>query len=173
MNKKNPLLAFKDFLFESCSGLFVPLQKMKELKLDEWKNIRGPRPWEDSRDYQEQQRSRQNKQSWAPRTNGAELMAVGGASGSSGSSQNRLCFVLDQVLLACGSFGLFVPKHHLLPADCPLWPSDDCYLRKQPVGGASVSCIASPFWNTIFINLWIQCLNKFCVIDPICLVCFF
>ncbi|XP_069016619.1 cytochrome c oxidase assembly protein COX16 homolog, mitochondrial isoform X2 [Embiotoca jacksoni] len=31
-------------------------QKMKELNLDEWKNIRGPRPWEDSRDYQETQR---------------------------------------------------------------------------------------------------------------------
>lgn len=43
---------------------------------------------------------------------GADLMAVGGASGS---SENRLCFVLDQVLLAfgskqptSGSFGLFV-----------------------------------------------------------------
>uniref|UniRef100_A0A8D3AEU2 Cytochrome c oxidase assembly protein COX16 homolog, mitochondrial n=1 Tax=Scophthalmus maximus TaxID=52904 RepID=A0A8D3AEU2_SCOMX len=30
-------------------------QKLKDLKLDEWKNIRGPRPWEDSREYQEQQ----------------------------------------------------------------------------------------------------------------------
>lgn len=38
---------------------FLPLQKMKEVNLDEWKNIRGPRPWEDSREYQEQQRSRQ------------------------------------------------------------------------------------------------------------------
>lgn len=38
---------------------FVLLQKMKEANLDEWKNIRGPRPWEDSREYQEQQRSRQ------------------------------------------------------------------------------------------------------------------
>ncbi|XP_075879466.1 cytochrome c oxidase assembly protein COX16 homolog, mitochondrial [Nelusetta ayraudi] len=34
-------------------------EKMKEANLDEWKNIRGPRPWEDSREYQEQQRSRQ------------------------------------------------------------------------------------------------------------------
>lgn len=33
-------------------------QKLQEVKLDEWKNIRGPRPWEDSKDYQEQQRSR-------------------------------------------------------------------------------------------------------------------
>lgn len=34
------------------------MQKLKEKNLDEWKNIRGPRPWEDSRQYQEQQRSR-------------------------------------------------------------------------------------------------------------------
>nr|XP_057913191.1 cytochrome c oxidase assembly protein COX16 homolog, mitochondrial [Doryrhamphus excisus] len=33
-------------------------QKMETANLDEWKNIRGPRPWEDSREYQEQQRSR-------------------------------------------------------------------------------------------------------------------
>ncbi|XP_022605777.1 cytochrome c oxidase assembly protein COX16 homolog, mitochondrial-like [Seriola dumerili] len=36
-------------------------EKMRELNLEEWKNIRGPRPWEDSREYQEQQRSKQNK----------------------------------------------------------------------------------------------------------------
>ncbi|XP_041809160.1 cytochrome c oxidase assembly protein COX16 homolog, mitochondrial [Chelmon rostratus] len=36
-------------------------EKMKQLNLEEWKNIRGPRPWEDSREYQEQQRNRQNK----------------------------------------------------------------------------------------------------------------
>ncbi|AWP16112.1 COX16-like protein C14orf112 -like mitochondrial [Scophthalmus maximus] len=35
-------------------------QKLKDLKLDEWKNIRGPRPWEDSREYQEQQRTTKN-----------------------------------------------------------------------------------------------------------------
>lgn len=87
--------------------------------------------------------------SGADRTNRAELhgrgadpMAEGGASGS---SENRLCFVLDQVLLAFGSkqptsdsFGLFVPKRRLLAADCSLWTWGD-YLRKQPVGGASVS----------------------------------
>ncbi|XP_068195077.1 cytochrome c oxidase assembly protein COX16 homolog, mitochondrial isoform X1 [Antennarius striatus] len=33
-------------------------EKMKTQKLDEWKNIRGPRPWEDSREYQNQQRAR-------------------------------------------------------------------------------------------------------------------
>ncbi|KAM9341385.1 cytochrome c oxidase assembly protein COX16 homolog, mitochondrial [Symphorus nematophorus] len=36
-------------------------EKLKEVNLEEWKNIRGPRPWEDSREYQEQQRGRQNK----------------------------------------------------------------------------------------------------------------
>ncbi|XP_038584681.1 cytochrome c oxidase assembly protein COX16 homolog, mitochondrial isoform X2 [Micropterus salmoides] len=36
-------------------------EKIKELNLEEWKNIRGPRPWEDSREYQEQQRTRQDK----------------------------------------------------------------------------------------------------------------
>lgn len=42
------------------------LQKIKELNLEEWKNIRGPRPWEDSREYQEQQRTRQDKKAWGP-----------------------------------------------------------------------------------------------------------
>uniref|UniRef100_A0A3Q3WDL6 Cytochrome c oxidase assembly protein COX16 homolog, mitochondrial n=1 Tax=Mola mola TaxID=94237 RepID=A0A3Q3WDL6_MOLML len=37
-------------------------EKLKETNLDEWKNIRGPRPWEDSKEYQEQQRSSQNKE---------------------------------------------------------------------------------------------------------------
>ncbi|XP_040917518.1 cytochrome c oxidase assembly protein COX16 homolog, mitochondrial [Toxotes jaculatrix] len=36
-------------------------ERIKDLKLDEWKNIRGPRPWEDSKEYQDQQRSNQNK----------------------------------------------------------------------------------------------------------------
>ncbi|XP_034381286.1 cytochrome c oxidase assembly protein COX16 homolog, mitochondrial isoform X1 [Cyclopterus lumpus] len=36
-------------------------EKMKQVDLEEWKNIRGPRPWEDSKEYQEQQRTRQNK----------------------------------------------------------------------------------------------------------------
>ncbi|XP_074465840.1 cytochrome c oxidase assembly protein COX16 homolog, mitochondrial [Sebastes fasciatus] len=36
-------------------------KKMQEVNLEEWRNIRGPRPWEDSKEYQEQQRSRQNK----------------------------------------------------------------------------------------------------------------
>ncbi|XP_026155217.1 cytochrome c oxidase assembly protein COX16 homolog, mitochondrial [Mastacembelus armatus] len=35
-------------------------ERVKELNLDNWKNIRGPRPWEESRKYQEEQRSRKN-----------------------------------------------------------------------------------------------------------------
>ncbi|XP_061824999.1 cytochrome c oxidase assembly protein COX16 homolog, mitochondrial isoform X2 [Nerophis lumbriciformis] len=34
-------------------------EKMKEANLDDWKNIRGPRPWENSKDFQDQQRSMQ------------------------------------------------------------------------------------------------------------------
>ncbi|KAM8833830.1 cytochrome c oxidase assembly protein COX16 homolog, mitochondrial [Synchiropus picturatus] len=34
-------------------------EKMKKVNLDEWRNIRGPRPWEDSREHQDQQRSQQ------------------------------------------------------------------------------------------------------------------
>ncbi|KAM3871190.1 cytochrome c oxidase assembly protein COX16 homolog, mitochondrial [Diretmus argenteus] len=37
-------------------------EKLKELKLDEWKNIRGPRPWENSKEYQDQQRTGQKKE---------------------------------------------------------------------------------------------------------------
>uniref|UniRef100_H3DPV0 Cytochrome c oxidase assembly protein COX16 homolog, mitochondrial n=2 Tax=Tetraodon nigroviridis TaxID=99883 RepID=H3DPV0_TETNG len=37
-------------------------EKMKEKDLDGWKNIRGPRPWEDSRQHQAQQRSGQSEE---------------------------------------------------------------------------------------------------------------
>uniref|UniRef100_A0A671Q9L0 Cytochrome c oxidase assembly protein COX16 homolog, mitochondrial n=1 Tax=Sinocyclocheilus anshuiensis TaxID=1608454 RepID=A0A671Q9L0_9TELE len=36
-------------------------EKLKDLDLDVWKNIRGPRPWEDSKEYQEEQLARLNK----------------------------------------------------------------------------------------------------------------
>ncbi|XP_055026036.2 cytochrome c oxidase assembly protein COX16 homolog, mitochondrial [Misgurnus anguillicaudatus] len=36
-------------------------EKLKELDLEGWKNIRGPRPWEDSKEYQEQQRAQVGK----------------------------------------------------------------------------------------------------------------
>ncbi|XP_053331649.1 cytochrome c oxidase assembly protein COX16 homolog, mitochondrial [Spea bombifrons] len=31
-------------------------EKIKDVKYDDWKNIRGPRPWEDSKPFQDQQR---------------------------------------------------------------------------------------------------------------------
>ncbi|KAM4013385.1 cytochrome c oxidase assembly protein COX16 homolog, mitochondrial isoform 1-T1 [Anomaloglossus baeobatrachus] len=31
-------------------------KRLKEKSFDEWKNIRGPRPWEDSKSYQDHQR---------------------------------------------------------------------------------------------------------------------
>ncbi|XP_043110700.1 cytochrome c oxidase assembly protein COX16 homolog, mitochondrial [Puntigrus tetrazona] len=36
-------------------------EKLKDLDLDGWKNIRGPRPWEDSKEHQEQQRAQLSK----------------------------------------------------------------------------------------------------------------
>ncbi|XP_077092643.1 cytochrome c oxidase assembly protein COX16 homolog, mitochondrial [Siphateles boraxobius] len=36
-------------------------EKLKDMDLGGWQNIRGPRPWEDSRESQDQQRSRLNK----------------------------------------------------------------------------------------------------------------
>uniref|UniRef100_A0A672KIN9 Cytochrome c oxidase assembly protein COX16 homolog, mitochondrial n=1 Tax=Sinocyclocheilus grahami TaxID=75366 RepID=A0A672KIN9_SINGR len=36
-------------------------EKLKDLDLDVWKNIRGPRPWEDSTEYQEEQLARLEK----------------------------------------------------------------------------------------------------------------
>ncbi|XP_061700406.1 cytochrome c oxidase assembly protein COX16 homolog, mitochondrial [Syngnathoides biaculeatus] len=38
-------------------------EKMKNANLDEWRNIRGPRPWEDSREYQDQERSKRTAES--------------------------------------------------------------------------------------------------------------
>ncbi|CAK6975595.1 cytochrome c oxidase assembly protein COX16 homolog%2C mitochondrial [Scomber scombrus] len=43
----------------------IKKKKLREKNMDEWKNIRGPRPWEDSKEYQEQQRSRQKNQTEA------------------------------------------------------------------------------------------------------------
>ncbi|XP_069806373.1 cytochrome c oxidase assembly protein COX16 homolog, mitochondrial [Dendropsophus ebraccatus] len=31
-------------------------EKLKDKSFEEWKNIRGPRPWEDSKSYQDQQK---------------------------------------------------------------------------------------------------------------------
>ncbi|XP_035259285.1 cytochrome c oxidase assembly protein COX16 homolog, mitochondrial [Anguilla anguilla] len=52
-------------------------EKMQRLNLDEWSNIRGPRPWENSREYQDQQRAQQATGS--PGATGAPGPAGGGA----------------------------------------------------------------------------------------------
>ncbi|KAG8560854.1 hypothetical protein GDO81_015159 [Engystomops pustulosus] len=36
--------------------------KLKQKNYDEWKNIRGPRPWEDSKSYQDNQRTSVTKE---------------------------------------------------------------------------------------------------------------
>ncbi|XP_077320752.1 cytochrome c oxidase assembly protein COX16 homolog, mitochondrial isoform X2 [Lithobates pipiens] len=35
-------------------------EKIKDNRFEEWDNIRGPRPWEDSKSYQEQQKIKNN-----------------------------------------------------------------------------------------------------------------
>ncbi|TKS87070.1 Cytochrome c oxidase assembly protein COX16 -like protein, mitochondrial [Collichthys lucidus] len=59
--KLDPSLLAKVDVEKQSAILEEEYKKVKELNLVQWKNIRGPRPWEDSREYQEQQRSRLNK----------------------------------------------------------------------------------------------------------------
>ncbi|XP_030299663.1 cytochrome c oxidase assembly protein COX16 homolog, mitochondrial [Sparus aurata] len=59
--KLDPSLEAKVNVQKQSAILEEEYEKLKEANLDEWKNIRGPRPWEDSKEYQEQQRSRQNR----------------------------------------------------------------------------------------------------------------
>ncbi|XP_036981471.1 cytochrome c oxidase assembly protein COX16 homolog, mitochondrial [Acanthopagrus latus] len=59
--KLDPSLEAKVNVQKQSSILEEEYEKLKEANLDEWKNIRGPRPWEDSKEYQEQQRARQNR----------------------------------------------------------------------------------------------------------------
>uniref|UniRef100_A0AAQ5ZBX8 Cytochrome c oxidase assembly protein COX16 homolog, mitochondrial n=1 Tax=Amphiprion ocellaris TaxID=80972 RepID=A0AAQ5ZBX8_AMPOC len=59
--KMDPALEAKVNMQRQSVILEEEYEKLKELKLDEWKNIRGPRPWEDSKEYQEQQRSNLSK----------------------------------------------------------------------------------------------------------------
>ncbi|XP_038584680.1 cytochrome c oxidase assembly protein COX16 homolog, mitochondrial isoform X1 [Micropterus salmoides] len=59
--KLDPSLEAKVNVQRQSAILEEEYEKIKELNLEEWKNIRGPRPWEDSREYQEQQRTRQDK----------------------------------------------------------------------------------------------------------------
>ncbi|CAB1420151.1 unnamed protein product [Pleuronectes platessa] len=60
--KLDPSLEAKVNLEKQPVMLEEQYERIKEKDLDGWRNIRGPRPWEDSRDYQEQQRIQQNKQ---------------------------------------------------------------------------------------------------------------
>ncbi|KAL6105219.1 cox16 [Pungitius sinensis] len=57
----DPSLEAKVNLEKQAVMLEEEYERMKQVNLDEWKNIRGPRPWEHSKEYQEQQRSSQNK----------------------------------------------------------------------------------------------------------------
>ncbi|XP_032355662.1 cytochrome c oxidase assembly protein COX16 homolog, mitochondrial [Etheostoma spectabile] len=59
--KLDPSLEAKVNVQKQSAMLEEEYEKLKEVNLEEWRNIRGPRPWEDSREYQEQQRARQNK----------------------------------------------------------------------------------------------------------------
>ncbi|XP_008283753.1 cytochrome c oxidase assembly protein COX16 homolog, mitochondrial [Stegastes partitus] len=59
--KMDPTLEAKVNMQKQSVILEEEYEKLKELKLDEWKNIRGPRPWEDSKEYQDQQRSNLSK----------------------------------------------------------------------------------------------------------------
>ncbi|XP_051813424.1 cytochrome c oxidase assembly protein COX16 homolog, mitochondrial [Acanthochromis polyacanthus] len=59
--KMDPALEAKVNMQRQSVILEEEYEKLKELNLDEWKNIRGPRPWEDSKEYQEQQRSNLSK----------------------------------------------------------------------------------------------------------------
>ncbi|XP_031643547.1 cytochrome c oxidase assembly protein COX16 homolog, mitochondrial [Oncorhynchus kisutch] len=61
MKKLDPTLEAKVNPQKQSVILEEEYQKMKDVNLEEWRNIRGPRPWEDSKEYQEQQRSRQGK----------------------------------------------------------------------------------------------------------------
>lgn len=60
--KMDPSLEAKVNLEKQSVILKEEYEKMRDKNLDDWKNIRGPRPWEDSKDYQEQQRATVNKE---------------------------------------------------------------------------------------------------------------
>ncbi|XP_077453175.1 cytochrome c oxidase assembly protein COX16 homolog, mitochondrial [Stigmatopora argus] len=55
--KLDPSLEAKVNMQKQSIVLEQEYEKMKETNLDEWRNVRGPRPWEESRQYQEQMRS--------------------------------------------------------------------------------------------------------------------
>ncbi|KAL0969433.1 hypothetical protein UPYG_G00227330 [Umbra pygmaea] len=59
--KLDPALEAKVNKKKQTDLLEEEYKKMKEVDLEKWQNIRGPRPWEDSKQYQEQQRSQLGK----------------------------------------------------------------------------------------------------------------
>ncbi|XP_019727852.1 cytochrome c oxidase assembly protein COX16 homolog, mitochondrial [Hippocampus comes] len=61
--KLDPSLEAKVNLQKQSVILEQEYEKMKDASLDEWRNIRGPRPWEDSREFQEQQRRKRTPES--------------------------------------------------------------------------------------------------------------
>ncbi|KAJ8289092.1 hypothetical protein COCON_G00017510 [Conger conger] len=52
-------------------------EKMRQKNLEEWSNIRGPRPWERSREYQEEQRAQLGRALGAPGPAGGEVGPAG------------------------------------------------------------------------------------------------
>ncbi|CAN9501974.1 unnamed protein product [Ophioblennius macclurei] len=59
--KLDPSLEAKVDLQKQSVMLEEEYQKIKEANLDEWRNIRGPRPWEDSKECQDEQRRNMDK----------------------------------------------------------------------------------------------------------------
>ncbi|XP_029972043.1 cytochrome c oxidase assembly protein COX16 homolog, mitochondrial [Salarias fasciatus] len=59
--KLDPSLEAKVDLQKQSVMLEEEYEKLKEVNLDEWRNIRGPRPWEDSKEYQDEQRRKLDK----------------------------------------------------------------------------------------------------------------
>ncbi|XP_076830583.1 cytochrome c oxidase assembly protein COX16 homolog, mitochondrial [Brachyhypopomus gauderio] len=59
--KMDPALEAKLNLQKQSVILEEEFEKLKEVNLDTWKNIRGPRPWEDSKQHQDQERARLSK----------------------------------------------------------------------------------------------------------------
>jgi len=60
--KMDPSLQAKVKMEKQSVILEEEYEKMKDQNLEDWQNIRGPRPWEDSKDYQDQQRASMNKE---------------------------------------------------------------------------------------------------------------
>ncbi|XP_053553673.1 cytochrome c oxidase assembly protein COX16 homolog, mitochondrial [Bombina bombina] len=49
--------ALEELISKKNVSLESEFEKVKSSNLDDWRNIRGPRPWEDSKPFQDQQRA--------------------------------------------------------------------------------------------------------------------